>query len=167
MPRTEHLHSPAQEGGSRANPRPRTPRVRRSPTGSQTATRGPANCCYAGDRANRLWQHHLGHGLVRTPNDFGAQGELPTHPELLDYLAGELIRNGWKLKPIHRLIMSKRGLHAKQPRVMPRPARSDPQNRLSGCMAGPAPGGRGHPRRFAGGERQPDPEPVRAGNSGR
>src|SRR5205807_471569 len=55
---------------------------------------------------NRLWQHHLGRGLVGTPNDFGAQGEAPTHPELFDWLAGELIRGGWKLKPIHKLIMA-------------------------------------------------------------
>ena len=55
---------------------------------------------------NRLWQHHFGRGLVATPNDFGAQGEKPTHPELLDYLASELIRNGWRLKPIHKLIMT-------------------------------------------------------------
>ena len=54
---------------------------------------------------NRLWQHHFGQGIVGTPNDFGAQGERPTHPELLDCLAGELIRGGWKLKPIHKLIM--------------------------------------------------------------
>ncbi|WP_435008438.1 PSD1 and planctomycete cytochrome C domain-containing protein [Tundrisphaera lichenicola] len=55
---------------------------------------------------NRLWQHHFGRGLVATPSDFGTQGERPTHPELLDYLAGELIRNGWHLKPIHRLMMT-------------------------------------------------------------
>jgi hypothetical protein len=55
---------------------------------------------------NRLWQHHFGRGIVGTPSDFGTQGERPTHPELLDYLAGELIRGGWKLKPIHRLIMT-------------------------------------------------------------
>jgi len=54
---------------------------------------------------NRLWQHHFGEGLVRTPGDFGAQGDRPTHPELLDYLASELIANGWHLKPIHRLIL--------------------------------------------------------------
>ncbi|MBT5885940.1 MAG: DUF1549 domain-containing protein [Planctomycetaceae bacterium] len=54
---------------------------------------------------NRLWQHHLGRGIVRTPSDFGTQGAAPTHPELLDYLAAELIRGDWKLKPIHQLIM--------------------------------------------------------------
>jgi cytochrome c553 len=55
---------------------------------------------------NRLWQHHLGRGIVRTPSDFGTQGEKPTHPQLLDYLAGELIRNDWKLKPIHKMIVT-------------------------------------------------------------
>jgi hypothetical protein len=55
---------------------------------------------------NRLWQHHLGRGIVATPSDFGTRGERPTHPELLDYLAQELIKNGWRLKPIHKLIMT-------------------------------------------------------------
>jgi hypothetical protein len=55
---------------------------------------------------NRLWQHHLGRGIVSTPSDFGASGERPTHPELLDYLAGQLIASGWKLKPLHKLIMT-------------------------------------------------------------
>ncbi|HEX3152845.1 MAG TPA: PSD1 and planctomycete cytochrome C domain-containing protein, partial [Gemmataceae bacterium] len=55
---------------------------------------------------NRLWQHHIGQGIVATPSDFGVRGERPTHPELLDFLANELIRNGWKLKPIHKLIMT-------------------------------------------------------------
>ncbi len=55
---------------------------------------------------NRLWQHHFGRGIVATPNDFGKQGTPPTHPELLDWLAGELIRGGWRLKPIHKLIMT-------------------------------------------------------------
>jgi len=54
---------------------------------------------------NRLWQHHLGEGIVGTPNDFGVQGDQPTHPELLEYLAAELVRGGWKLKPLHRAIM--------------------------------------------------------------
>jgi hypothetical protein len=55
---------------------------------------------------NRLWQHHFGAGLVRTPNDFGLRGDRPTHPELLDWLAIELIESGWSLKHIHRLIVT-------------------------------------------------------------
>lgn len=54
---------------------------------------------------NRLWQYHMGRGLVSTSSDFGIRGEKPVHPELLDLLATELIREGWKLKPIHKLIM--------------------------------------------------------------
>jgi len=55
--------------------------------------------------ANRLWQYHFGRGLVATSNDFGKLGELPTHPELLDWLAAELIRGEWRLKQMHRTIM--------------------------------------------------------------
>jgi mono/diheme cytochrome c family protein len=55
---------------------------------------------------NRLWHHHFGRGIVATPNDFGVQGARPTHPELLDWLAQELIKNNWRLKPIHKLIMT-------------------------------------------------------------
>ncbi len=54
---------------------------------------------------NRLWQHHFEKGIVGTPNDFGMQGDRPTHPELLEYLANELVRNNWKLKPIHKAMM--------------------------------------------------------------
>ncbi|MCC6512334.1 MAG: DUF1553 domain-containing protein, partial [Pirellulaceae bacterium] len=54
---------------------------------------------------NRLWQHHFGQGLVTTPNDFGTSGERPTHPELLDWLAIQLIDHDWRLKPIHKQIM--------------------------------------------------------------
>ena len=62
---------------------------------------------------NRLWQHHFGRGLVATPDDFGRTGALPSHPELLDWLAGELVRNGWKLKPIHQLIMGSAAYRAR------------------------------------------------------
>lgn len=55
--------------------------------------------------ANRMWKYHFGKGIVTTPNDFGQQGERPTHPELLDYLATELIKGGWKLKTLHKQIM--------------------------------------------------------------
>jgi len=54
---------------------------------------------------NRLWLQHFGRGIVNTPSDFGNMGEKPTHPELLDYLASELIANGWRLKPIHKLML--------------------------------------------------------------
>ena len=57
---------------------------------------------------NRLWQHHFGVGIVATPSDFGAQGDPPTHSELLDWLADELVRSGWNLKHIHRLILTSR-----------------------------------------------------------
>ena len=55
---------------------------------------------------NRLWQHHLGQGIVATPSDFGSSGQRPSHPELLDFLAGQLIRGGWRLKDVHKLIMT-------------------------------------------------------------
>lgn len=57
---------------------------------------------------NRIWQHYFGRGIVRTTNNFGYKGELPTHPELLDWLAGELIAHDFNLKPIHRLILTSR-----------------------------------------------------------
>jgi hypothetical protein len=55
---------------------------------------------------NRLWQHHFGAGIVATPSDFGAQGAAPTHPELLDWLACELVEKGWRLKHLHRLMVT-------------------------------------------------------------
>lgn len=55
---------------------------------------------------NRLWQHHFGRGIVATPNDFGIQGERPSHPELLEWLASDLVTNGWKLKRLHKLILT-------------------------------------------------------------
>ncbi|HEY2909162.1 MAG TPA: PSD1 and planctomycete cytochrome C domain-containing protein, partial [Gemmataceae bacterium] len=54
---------------------------------------------------NRIWQHHFGEGLVRTPNDFGSRGESPTHPELFEWLAADLVSQKWKLKRLHRMIL--------------------------------------------------------------
>jgi hypothetical protein len=78
---------------------------------------------------NRLWQHHMGHGIVGTPNDFGVQGDAPTHPELLDYLARELIKNGWRLKPIHKLIMTS-AVYMQSNKVNPTNLTLDSQNHL-------------------------------------
>jgi hypothetical protein len=65
----------------------------------------PENPLTARVIVNRIWQSHFGRGIVGTPSDFGAQGERPTHPEMLDWLARELARNNWSLKAIHRLIV--------------------------------------------------------------
>jgi hypothetical protein len=66
----------------------------------------PANPLTRRVLANWLWQNHFGRGLVTTPEDFGTQGEKPSHPELLDWLAGEISRRGWSLKQMHRLIVT-------------------------------------------------------------
>ncbi len=57
---------------------------------------------------NRLWHHHMGRGIVSTLNDFGFQGSTPTHPELLEWLANDLVKNGWKLKRMHKQILMSR-----------------------------------------------------------
>ena len=65
----------------------------------------PAHPLTARVMANRIWHWHFGRGIVATPNDFGRQGEAPTHPELLDYLASEFVAQGSSIKKLHRLIM--------------------------------------------------------------
>ena len=65
---------------------------------------------------NRLWHHHFGQGIVATPNDFGLQGALPTHPKLLDFLAQRLITSGWNIKSIHReILLSATWLQSSEP----------------------------------------------------
>ena len=54
---------------------------------------------------NRIWQHHFGQGIVRTPSDFGKNGERPAHPELLDWLAVRFVESGWDIKAMHRLML--------------------------------------------------------------
>ena len=74
---------------------------------------------------NRVWKHHFGRGLVDTPSDFGRQGELPTHPELLDDLSHRFIEQGWSLKWLHREIV----LSAAYQRQNQKPSESDPDLR--------------------------------------
>ncbi len=77
---------------------------------------------------NRFWLNHMGRGIVNTPGDFGHQGELPSHPELLDYLADEFVKGGWKLKPLHRLIMLSAAY--RQSSVNEASMSADPENRF-------------------------------------
>jgi hypothetical protein len=79
--------------------------------------------------ANRLWQHHFGAGLVRTPEDFGSRGERPTHPELLDWLATELVRLNWDMKAFHRLIVTS-AAYRQSSHATPELLSRDPHNRL-------------------------------------
>lgn len=65
----------------------------------------PSNPLVARVLVNRIWQHHFGEGLVRSVDNFGVLGELPSHPELLDFLATEFIRRGWSIKEMHRLLV--------------------------------------------------------------
>lgn len=78
---------------------------------------------------NRLWQHYFGRGIVATTNDFGRQCDHPTHPELLDWLAAELIRNDWRLKPIHKLILMSETYRMGQRLSVP-DQQIDPENRF-------------------------------------
>ncbi len=82
---------------------------------------------------NRVWAHHFGRGIVGTLGDFGALGEKPTHPELLDWLARDFMANGWKLKRLHKLIMTSAAYQQDSARA-PELDRVDPENRLLGRM---------------------------------
>ena len=82
---------------------------------------------------NRFWLHHFGRGLVDTPGDFGRLGELPSHPELLDWLAADFMKNGWRLKRLHKLIMTSQAYQQVSRRNAKQDA-LDPDNRLLGRM---------------------------------
>lgn len=78
---------------------------------------------------NRIWQHHFGYGLVRTSEDFGSRGERPSHPELLDWLATELVRTNWDIKALHRLIVTS-ATYRQSSHVSAELIDRDPGNRL-------------------------------------
>src|SRR5207247_4718620 len=89
----------------------------------------PANPLTARVLVNRLWQHHFGRGLVATPSDFGTRGARPTHPELLDWLAGEFVAQGWSLKAMHRLIL-RSAAYQQSSEASPEALERDPENKL-------------------------------------
>ncbi len=78
---------------------------------------------------NRYWQMYFGHGIVKTSEDFGSQGEVPVHPELLDWLATEFIRTGWNIKAMQRLIVTS-ATYRQSSKVTPELLEKDPENRL-------------------------------------
>lgn len=80
--------------------------------------------------ANRVWQFHFGKGLAGNPNNFGATGKKPTHPELLDFLASYLIENDWSLKKLHRLILTSDTWQRATGPNLPSIAETDPDNLL-------------------------------------
>jgi len=90
----------------------------------------PQNPLTARVMANRLWHYHFGKGIVSTPSDFGQTGTAPSHPELLDYLAAELIRSGWQTKRLHRLIMTSSAYRQSSRAADDHALEIDPDNRL-------------------------------------
>src|SRR5207253_3248956 len=78
---------------------------------------------------NRLWKHHFVEGIVRSPDDFGVLGQAPTHPELLDFLALELVNNGWSIKKMHRLMLLS-SAYQMASRASAPADEADPDNRL-------------------------------------
>jgi hypothetical protein len=77
--------------------------------------------------ANRIWQYHFGRGIVRSPNNFGLMGDPPTHRELLDWLAAELVAGGWRLKSLHKTILMSQAYRAASTAV-PEALARDPLN---------------------------------------
>ncbi|HEY1189306.1 MAG TPA: DUF1549 and DUF1553 domain-containing protein [Gemmata sp.] len=79
--------------------------------------------------ANRVWQAYFGAGLVNTPEEFGTQGAVPTHPELLDWLACEFVESGWRFKRLHKLIVTS-ATYRQSSKVTPELLQADPENKL-------------------------------------
>src|SRR5205823_10573739 len=90
---------------------------------------GGSNPLVARVLVNRVWLHHFGRGLVGTPSDFGVMGERPTHPELLDWLASDFVEHGWRLKRLHKLIMTSTA-YRQSSRHNPIGDQRDPEDRL-------------------------------------
>ncbi len=115
-----------------------TPVIPTPPPGAKTSGRRLALANWLASEANpltprvivnRIWQYHFGRGIVRSPNNFGTQGDKPTHPELLDWLATEFMSNGWRMKPLHRLIVTSNA-YKMSSRGNPQALAADPTNDL-------------------------------------
>jgi hypothetical protein len=89
----------------------------------------PENALTSRVAVNRIWMHHFGEGIVPTPDYFGTQAEAPSHPELLDYLAGYFVENGWSIKKLHRLIMLS-STYQQSTQTNAEYEKIDPRNRL-------------------------------------
>ena len=89
----------------------------------------PANPLTARVAVNRFWQMYFGAGLVKTVEDFGSQGEWPSHPELLDWLATEFVRTGWDIKAMQKLIVTS-ATYRQSSKATPELLQKDPENRL-------------------------------------
>ena len=121
--------APGRAGVSRRSSIRPPRRSCRRPAGRSTGRRlalaqwiaSPDNPLTARVLANRIWQHHFGRGIVRSPSNFGLMGDPPTHPELLDWLAAELVADGWRLKPLHKTILMSRAYRAASTAVPPKP----------------------------------------------
>jgi hypothetical protein len=90
----------------------------------------PRNPLTARVMVNRIWQHHFGEGIVRTPSNFGKTGERPTHPELLDWLASEFVAKGWSMKSMHRLMLTSDAYQMASEDIADN-RKIDPDNRLN------------------------------------
>lgn len=87
------------------SPSKQTTNQRRAMAEWMTDTEHGAGALLARVIVNRIWQHHFGHGIVRTPGDFGVRSEAPSHPELLEWLTHDFVQHGWQIKRLHRLIL--------------------------------------------------------------
>jgi mono/diheme cytochrome c family protein len=123
----EALSSPANRYSVPPPPEGATSTGRRSALARWLTS--PENPVLARITANRIWQHHFGAGLVATPANLGSSGGEPSHPELLDFLASELVRSGWSLKALHRLIAGSTA-YRQSSALRPEAFAVDPENRL-------------------------------------
>ena len=137
-PRTNHIHLRGDYRAKGIEVSPRTPGVLHpfSPAGPEASRLDLARWLVSWENpltarviVNRLWQEYFGQGLVTTSDNFGTQGEKPAHPELLDWLASELMDSGWSMKRIHRLVVTS-ATYRRSSKARSDLVERDPDNRL-------------------------------------